>query len=162
MKAKIGGMIVPAIFLGGCWWILTNGSVESWLIGLPALAIAAWARIQLSGISDTRISLGGLAGFLPYFIWESLRGGTDVARRTMAPRMRIQPGFSRYRTGLKNPAARALFTNCVGLLPGTLAADLKDDWLEIHALDVGSDPNAELARLEAAVARIFSGTGDGS
>lgn len=153
-------MLTTTVLLAGCWWILTNGSLESWLIGLPALAAAVWARLRLSGVSDTRISISGLARFVPFFVWESLRGGVDVLRRTLAFPMRINPGFVRYQTRLGTPAARTFFANCVGLLPGTLAADLKDDWLEIHALDLDVDPGIELGRLETAVARLVPDSED--
>ncbi len=84
----------------------------------------------------------------------------DVALRTLAPRMRIRPGFLRYRTALNTPEARTLFVNCVSLLPGTLAADLHDDWLEIHTLNMDADFKSELAGLEIAVARLYKRTGE--
>lgn len=159
-KDRIVGMLSTAILFAGLWWVLSDGSVASWLIGLPALASAAWASRRLDGLSAARVSLLGLARFVPFFLWQSLRGGVDVALRTLAPRMRIRPGFSHYRTGLNTPSARTLFVNCVSLLPGTLAADLQGEWLEIHALSIESDPHAELARLERVVARVFRDIGD--
>ncbi len=123
---SIKSLFLSGVLLAGLWWVITNGSEGSWVIGLPALAGAAWASRQLRGLSDSRISLTGLARFLPFFLWQSLRGGADVALRTLAPRMRIHPGFSRYRIGLQTPPARTFFTNCVSLLPGTLAADMQD------------------------------------
>ncbi len=156
---SIVSTFVSGVLLAGLWWVITNGSAGSWVIGLPALASAAWASRQLRGLSDSRISLNGLARFLPFFLWQSLRGGADVALRTLAPRMRIHPGFSRYRTGLKTPSARTLFTNCVSLLPGTLAADIQDEWVEVHALNIKSNFNSELTRLEHAVARLFAEAG---
>ncbi len=150
---------LTVIFLAGLWWLLTNGAMQSWLVGLPALACAVWTHRLLSKASDTRNSLIGLLLFVPYFLWESLRGGADVALRTLAPRLRIRPGFRRYRTGLKTLSARTFFANCVSLLPGTLAADLRDEWLEVHVLNTDSDPHIELTRLEHVVARLFSDTG---
>ena len=101
------------------------------------------------------MSVLGLIRFAPFFLWESLRGGTDVALRTLAPRMRIQTGFIRYRTHLGNVSSLTFFANCVSLLPGTLAADLQGDWLEVHVLNTRSEHQAELARLEHAVAWVF-------
>ena len=157
---SIKSMFLSGVLLGGLWWVITSGSVASWLIGLPALASAAWASRQLGGLSDIRISLSGLARFLPFFLWQSLRGGADVALRTLAPRLRIHPGFSRYRTGLKTPSARTFFTNCVSLLPGTLAADMQDEWVEVHVLNIKSNFNSELTRLEHVVAQLFAEGGD--
>ena len=96
-KGLIVGKLPTAMLLAGLWWVLTNGSLASWLVGLPAVAGAVWAQARLSGTSGLPISLGGLARFVPFFLWHSLRGGVDVALRTLAPRARIRPGFIRYR-----------------------------------------------------------------
>ncbi len=142
------------------WWVITQGDIGSWLIGLPAVVGASWARIRIGSFAGTRISLLGLVRFVPYFLWESLRGGTDVALRTLAPRVRVKPGFYRYRTGLHASSARTFFAYCVSLLPGTLTAELQDEWLEIHTLNNASEPFAELVRLERVIARLFEETGD--
>jgi len=101
------------------------------------------------------ISLTGLSRFIVFFLRESVRGGFDVARRTLAPRLRIQPGFKNYRIRLNEPLARVLLINCISLLPGTLAARLDGDRVELHLLDAGVDPEPELLRLEQAIARLF-------
>ncbi len=147
------------ILLAGLWWVISDGSSASWLIGLPALAAAGWASTRLGGLSESHISSIGLVRFVPLFFWESLRGGVDVALRTLTPRMRIQPGFIHYRCTLPNLSARTFFTNCVSLLPGTLAADLHGEWLEIHVLNLASDNRMELARLERAITHIFKEPG---
>ena len=46
-------------------------------------------------------------------------------------------------------------TNCVSVLPGTLAARLDGDCVELHLLDDSVDPELELLRLEQAIARLF-------
>ncbi len=148
------------IVLAGLWWIISNGSVQSWMIGLPALAAATWASRHLGKFAGSRISLLGAARFVPYFLWESLRGGTDVALRTLSPRMRVTPAFYRYRIGLHTPAARTFFAYCVCLLPGTLSADLQAEWLEVHTLNSASEPHAELSRLERVIAGLFIESGD--
>jgi len=94
-----------------------------------------------------------LAAFAPFFVWESLRGGVDVALRVVGPSLRVRPGFVAHRLRLPEGPARVSFANCVSLLPGSLAADLEGDELIVHLLDVGTD--AGLARLEAAVARVY-------
>lgn len=148
-------MFPTAILLAGLWWVLTNGSAGSWLIGLPALASAVWVHRRLSTGWRARVSPAGVLRFVPYFIWQSLRGGVDVALRTLAPRLRVRPGFCRYRISLGTLPARVFFVNCLSLLPGTLAADLEGEWLEVHALNTDSELRSELARLERMVAGLF-------
>jgi multicomponent Na+:H+ antiporter subunit E len=152
-------LVILTLLLAGVWWVMTQGSAASWLIGLPAVAAATWASRRFGRSSKLSVSALGMLRFMPFFLWESLRGGVDVALRTLAPRMRIQTGFIRYRTHLDNPASLTFFANCVSLLPGTLAADLQDDWLEVHVLNTRSDHLTELSRLESAVARVFVANG---
>jgi multicomponent Na+:H+ antiporter subunit E len=146
---------LPLASLAGLWWLLSDGDPASWLIGLPAVAAAFWSARRLGSYNTAPVSATALLRFLPFFLWESLRGGFDVALRTLAPRMRLSPGLMVYRTSLPRPDARLFFATCVSLLPGTLAADLDEDRLEVHVLDAGADATGELQRLESAVARVY-------
>lgn len=143
------------VLLGGLWWLLSDGDPASWIIGLPTVAAAAWTVRRSASSHVDSVSVIGLLRFIPYFLLESLRGGFDVALRTLAPTMRIQPGYLTFRTGLRRQDARVFLVNAMGLLPGTLAADLDEDRLEVHLLDASSDADADLHRLERAIARIF-------
>jgi multicomponent Na+:H+ antiporter subunit E len=153
--ARVFSLGTKAALPAGLWWIVVQGRPEAWLVGLPAVALAAVVGVRLRGPALRRFSLAGLFGFALLFIRESLLGGFDVARRTLGPVVRVSPGFRKYRLNLKDPAARVLFINCVGLLPGTLAADLDGDHAELHLLDVGAAPEPQLLRLEQSVARLY-------
>ena len=151
----LANVLARTAILAGLWWLIVQGRADAWLVGLPAVALASWASIRLGGNEPPRLSPGGLVAFITLFLRESLRGGLDVARRTLGLVLRIEPGFRRYRLHLRHPAARVLFINCVGLLPGTLAADLDTDHAELHLLDTGMNPDPQLLRLEQAIARLF-------
>ena len=142
--------------LGTFWWIITAGSLASWLVGIPALASAVWVRSRLDNGANRKISIVGLIRFIPYFLYESLRGGVTVAARTLSPRVQIEPRFVHYHTALNCSSARVFFANCVSLLPGTLAADLSNDWLEVHVIGDESTALAELNKLEQAIARLYN------
>lgn len=92
---------------------------------------------------------------MPFFLWESLRGGIDVALRTVVPKMRIQPGFSALGMRLLRADACVFLANCMSLLPGTLVADMKEEQIRVHLIDVDMDADKELRRPERAVARVF-------
>ena len=148
--------LLALIPLAALWWVIAGGAPASWIVGGPAVLAAAWAVGRLGTGAGIRLSVTGLLRLLPFFIWESLRGGVDVALRTLAPRLRVNPGFLRYQTRLCDPAARVFLANCINLLPGTLTAELEADWLTVHTLSTEADNEAELRRLERAVARLFS------
>jgi multicomponent Na+:H+ antiporter subunit E len=155
-KAKLTGILTGTAILAGLWWLIVQGRADAWLVGLPAVALASWASIRLDGHELPRLSLTGLFVFLALFLRESVRGGIDVARRTLRPGLRIEPGFRRYHLHISHPAARVLLINCIGLLPGTLAADLDSDHAELHLLDTSVNPDEQLLQLEQAVARLFN------
>lgn len=154
MRSRVRRQLASTLALAGVWWLLSGGEPASWIVGVPAVASASWLAYRLRD-DGPAVSLIGAARFVPFFLWESLRGGLDVARRTLAPKLRISPGFTVYRTSLSDPKVRVFFVGCVNLLPGTLAADLEDDRVNIHQLDVAVDVGADLRRLERAVQRLF-------
>jgi len=147
--------LLTPLALAALWWLLTGGEAGAWLVGIPAVLAAAWAARRLRQDGHSAISLPGLLRFLPFFAWESLRGGIDVAQRTLSPQLRVNPGFISYRTKLPQRSARIIFANCMCLLPGTLAADLQGDLIEVHLLDTQLDVQADFARLEQAVAAVY-------
>ena len=149
------GIMARTAAMAGIWWVITQGRADSWLVGAPAVAVATLASVQLSAHAGARFSLLGLLRFLAMFVVESVRGGVDVARRTLGYRLRIRPGFRRYRLHLHDPRARVLLVNCISLLPGTLASNLDGKHVEVHLLDAGEDPEPDLRRLEKAVAGLF-------
>lgn len=153
--AKAVSMLTRIILFAGLWWIISQGRTDAWIIGLPAVALAAMASIRLSSDTLPRLSIIGLFRFVALFITESIRGGIDVARRTLTPELRIQPGFSRYRPVLVDPHARVLLINCISLLPGTLSSSIDGDYVELHLLDMRQNPVPQLQRLEQAIANIF-------
>ena len=151
-------MLATVGLLACLWWLLSGGTTSSWVIGIPAVLLSGWWLQRLRPAVNGTLSVSGLLVFTPFFIWQSLRGGLDVARRTLMPRMRIQPGLAVYATRLQHPPARVFFVNCVSLLPGTLAADINGDELTVHMLDNRADPARELEHLEHAISRIFPGS----
>ena len=101
--AMVPGILAKTAILALLWYVITRGQTSAWIIGLPAVALAAMASVTLGRASLPRISLAGLVGFIALFLRESVRGGLDVARRTLAPKLRIQPGFTLYRPRLNDP-----------------------------------------------------------
>jgi multicomponent Na+:H+ antiporter subunit E len=146
---------VRALLFAGLWLVIAGTEPGAWLIGVPAVAVAIWASLHLQGAQGPGLSAAGAWRFVGVFLWESLRGGVDVARRTLGPRLRIRPGFVRYRSRLPAGRPRVLFVSCVSLLPGTLTADLQGDTLLVHLLDTDSDAQGELRRLEDVVGGLF-------
>ncbi len=142
-----------AVVFALIWWILVDGELSSWPVGVPVVIIATLVSIML--LPPTSGSLKGLIRFVPFFLWHSLRGGVDVLRRVMHPQLLISPKIYDYRWRLQTDLSRVLMVNVVSLLPGTLSVDLDDEYLRIHVLDQTGDFASELAVIEVRVAELF-------
>lgn len=151
---RAGAFALRGILLGACWWAIVEGDTAS--LGVGALAVTVTAAFSLSMHPPAAFSFVGFLRFVPVFLWRSLAGGVDVARRALAPRMPIQPSLVEYRTELPDGLPRVVLANVVSLLPGTLSADIRGDVLCLHVLSAGAGEEASLRRLERSVARIFA------
>ncbi len=149
------GQVIPlakrALGFAVLWAILTDGT--GWGIGFPVICLATAA--SSFPIATHRWSLAGLARFIPYFAWSSLRGGVDVATRALSPRLPINPAVVRYQLGLEGAEARVLMANTVTLLPGTLSADLRGNVLLVHVLNVSSSVSELLEMHERHICALF-------
>lgn len=146
------------VICAGLWWVISDGEVSSWIIGVPAVLVATWAAWRFGSRTSIRLSARGLPRLVAFFLVGSIRGGVDVARRVLSPRLPLKPGFIQYQMRLDGNPARVFFVDCTNLLPGTLAADLRGDQVEVHVLSLDQDHVRELEKLEAVVASLFSQT----
>jgi multicomponent Na+:H+ antiporter subunit E len=147
--------VLRAIPLAFLWWVLTAGNLSSWLVGAPIVATATFVSIQLLPASLWPWRVTGLCRFVPTFLWLSVGGSIDVARRALHPHLPLAPCLLEYPLRLSDTVARVCFVNTVSLLPGTLSADLCTDYVTVHSLGGSVAVHEELAALEALVADLF-------
>lgn len=145
--------LLRAVFFALVWWILTDGAMDSWLVGAPVVMVATLVSVLL--LPPFSWSLTGIVRFVPFFVWHSLQGGVDVARRALHPLLPISPWLFDYRFQLPPGPPRIFMANTVSLLPGTLSAELHKECLRVHVLDETSAFVEELQVLEKQVAGVF-------
>jgi multicomponent Na+:H+ antiporter subunit E len=143
------------LFLG-LWWVLTEAYPGSWGFGLPMAFLAALTSLAFRRPLGSRWSLRGVLRFLPFFLWQSWRGGIDVAGRVFQPRLPLAPGLLNLPLRLPAGPARVFLADTLSLLPGTCSVDLDQQGrLRIHTLDTALFKEADLRRLEGRVAALF-------
>jgi len=135
------------------WWLLTEGERDAWGFGVPLILLTTAVSYALA--PPTPRSLRGLMLFLPFFIGNSLKGGIDVAWRTLHPALPISPILVDYRMHLPDEQARLFMVNSASLLPGTLSIWIEGPHLLIHVLDGNGKYYEELKALERRVAALF-------
>lgn len=137
------------------WWVLTQGDLASWVIGIPTVLLATVVSLWLSASSRWEWRLSAFFRFIPFFAYCSLKGGVDVASRAFRPSLPLAPAMLDYSLRLPDGTARVFFANVVSLLPGTLSADFRGDTLVVHVLDGNLPVLTQLQHLEVTVARLF-------
>ena len=138
------------------WFVLLGDDPASWIVGGPCVVLCAWYSASLRPVARVRTSLSGWLRLLPYFLWSSIEGGWDVARRVLTPALAVSPGFIDYPLRLAPGPARNFFVQFIGLLPGTLGAWLDNDSLRVHVLNLDADHGRSLRDAEQRVAAAFA------
>ncbi len=145
-------LLVRGALFAVLWWILSGGDHQSWWVGAPVVFVAVIVSRWL--LPAVPLSWWELVKFTPLFLWRSVLGGLDVAKRALGPQLAISPRLLRYRLRLPDRLPRVALLNIMSLLPGTLSAALEGDDLLVHVLDGEGDTLAELQALEQQVARL--------
>jgi multicomponent Na+:H+ antiporter subunit E len=138
------------------WFLLLGDDLASWIVGAPCVLLCAWYSASVLPARRVRGSLVGWLRLLPYFLWSSLDGGWDVARRVLTPTVAVKPGFFDYTLHIPAGPARNFFVQLIGLLPGTLGARLEGDNLKVHVLNLDADNERSLRSAEERVAAAFA------
>ena len=148
--------LTRAAAVSAAWMMLTGGDPKSALVGLPAAACASWISLALRPRGASRISWRGLVLFLPYFIWQSVRGASAVALLAVRGPASIDPVLCRVPARLPSRDARVLALCVCSLLPGSLGAELDGDHYTVHALTGPEEAvNAAMHDVERHVAAVF-------
>ncbi len=137
------------------WFLITGGDSTAWVVGVPAVILAALISSALNPVGPTLWRADAIVPFIWLFFKQALVGGLDVARRAVSANLPINPGLVYYTCKLPVGPARVLFINVTGLLPGTLCADDKCGVMTVHALNQDSRIHEELSALETAIAALY-------
>lgn len=147
--------VLRAIFFTLLWLVLVEGDWRGWWFGVPAIILATLVSRALLPDSAWTWRLRGMVRFIGFFLWQSLRGGTDVALRALNPRLPLSPTLLDHPLRLSEGLAQYVLLSTISLLPGTLIVDLHAQRLQIHVLDANLRAEQSLQRLEAIVADMF-------
>ena len=151
----VKSLIRRAAMFAVLWWILAEGNFVAWGVGLVSIILALAASLILLPPSSSRLSLTGLAGFLNFFLVQSLKGGVQVAVMALRPRLDLRPGMLKIPLYLPEGVGRVILVNTLNLLPGTLSVSLTTDSLRLHMLDERRPTEVQVRDVEARIARML-------
>ena len=142
------------------WMVIAGGDADDILPGLGAAALATWASLRLMPPDPVGGSVHWLAalGLFLRFVRVSVLAGLDVARRALAPRMRLAPGYVNYRPQLPPSDARSLFQAMTSQMPGTIPSGTEPSGsIAYHCLDASQPVAEQLAEEESRLLDALGG-----
>lgn len=153
-----------ALFLLMLWAVLVEGDsayLGYGVVAVPVVVVAslAWAppaarRAGRFAHPPLRRLRSGVA-LLGWLLLQSVRGGIDVARRSLASPVRVDPlevVVPVHLTGGPKAAALAV----LGLLPGTIVAEVREDEAVVHTLSPDLDAERTWRELQSRVEDLVS------
>ncbi|HIS98511.1 MAG TPA: Na+/H+ antiporter subunit E, partial [Candidatus Scatomorpha pullistercoris] len=74
------------------------------------------------------------------FPWELIKANSDMAKRALSPKLRINPGIIRVPVDIPTEYGKTMLANSITLTPGTITVDIDErggqTWYYIHWIDV--------------------------
>jgi multicomponent Na+:H+ antiporter subunit E len=160
MKFHIQSLIVRALVFTALWALLSKNTWNSWPLAAVAILGGLATSLTLWPTGSWKWRFRALLRFIPFFLWESLAGGLDVARRAFSPRMPLDPAFIEWPLRLQSESGQVFFAWTVSLLPGTASVRLKNSHLKIHVLDQRLPIVEKLREVEDRVIDLFGESPD--
>ena len=120
-------------------WLLLSGHYTPLLLVLGVLStllvVLLATRADLIDRETQPILLKPSVLF--YWFWlgrEIIKSNIDVARRILNPRLPISPNVFTVRAIQDTELGRVTYANSITLVPGTVAMDVDEDVITVHAL----------------------------
>ena len=158
MSIKIGCRMTVFIISLFVWLLITSFTD---LQEIVAGIIVALLVTLLSGdlMAPNKVKLGikrvyHIIIYLFILIWEIFKANLHVAYIVLHPKLPINPGIVKIKTGLTSDTALTLLANSITLTPGTLTVDLdkENGFLYVHCIEV---PGRDMENNTAAIADKF-------
>ena len=149
--------LARGVCLLGFWVVLMGADPVDLVVGAVTAAAAAWLSLRLLPPPPRRFRLRALPGLAVRFLSQSVLAGIDVARRALAPKLPLRPGWVSYPVRFPRGPLRNTFAALTSLLPGTVPAGEDENALLYHCLDVDQPVAEQLRDEEDVLTRALTG-----
>src|SRR5690625_103733 len=140
------------------WWAVTEGDASTWVYAVVVVPVVVAVSLVLlprrSRAPRWWRSGWALLRLAGWFLYRSVAGGVDVARRALTRRPDLDPGFVHCPMRLPQGAMRIAVADLMNLMPGSLSVVLDDKGLSLHVLDVSLPIPQVVADLEERIAAV--------
>ena len=120
-------------------WLLLSGFFEPLLLILGSLSVLLVVLLvkKMDRIDGEVKSVPLSPKFLYFLLWlagEVVKSSIDVARLVWKPALKLSPVVFRIQTNRQSKLGKVTYVNSITLTPGTVAVDIEDQTITVHAL----------------------------
>ena len=143
-------------------WLLWSGIYTPLLLGLGAFSclLTLYIRHRMGYFVTDEFSLRSGGRLLRYWLWlgkEVVKSSLDVARIVLSPSLPISPQVVTIRASSEHPVDQAILANSITLTPGTLALDVHEGEITVHALTKAGADELKRGEMDRRVAALREG-----
>ena len=143
-------------------WLLWSGIYKPLLLGLGLfsclLTIYIKYRMEYFETEDFALRFGRrLIGYWAWLAKEVVRSSLDVARIVLTPSLPISPEVVKIKASCTHPVDQATLANSITLTPGTLALDVYEGEITVHALTQAGAEELRRGEMDRRVAALREG-----
>jgi len=164
---------MPLLLALALLWICLSGFWTAWLLvlGVASCLVVLWIAKRI-GVGEWRREAAGrrlrplaLLAYWAWLLWEIGKANFDVMRRIWHPAMPLSPTVFHLPAGGMSDLAQVTYANSITLTPGTIAINLTDDAIEVHALSadardelLGGEMRRRVERIETTAGKSVTPT----
>lgn len=126
-------------------WLLWSGIYKPLLLGLGIFSclLTIYVKHRMEYFQTDVFALQFGRRLIGYWLWlakEVVKSSFDVARIILSPSLPISPQVIKIKASCEHPVDQATLANSITLTPGTLALDVYNREITVHALtEAGAD-----------------------
>ena len=149
MKHTISLFVTLAAF-----WLFNSGHYNVLILslGLVSIAFIIFIADKMDVVDQESQPLYLSRNIFGYYFWlikEIIKANSTVVKHVWLGKQSISPSFRRIKVSQQTDMGKVIYANSITLTPGTVAIDLVEDEILVHALiakDIDSLENGEMDR----------------
>ena len=140
-------------------WLANSGHYTGLLVsfGAVSVAFAVWIAHRMDVVDDESHPLHLTSALPKYYGWlvvQIIISNFDVVKRIWAGTSAISPGMRRLPVQQRTDVGRVIYANSINLTPGTIAVELGDGEVLVHALTTANLDELETGEMSRRVGQL--------
>lgn len=129
---------ILAIILAATWLALSGYFIPMILtLGVISIAFVLWMCARMEILDHETVPYLSLPQSTSYFFWlfsEIVKANVQVVKAVLSPDIEVSPTLTKIPYASDADTAKTMFANSITLTPGTVAMNMEDDHILVHAL----------------------------